>query len=253
MPKSKLFSQKTWDTLKFQWCKGDHRTVEQLCEWAEANLDRAPARNTILNRMSRDGDWNKVEHNVKGLVDQEVATRITAIFEEQGFRIQEAVNTIIRGARTGEKEIDIALAQFEKQCKEAQKGSRNAIKVQNRNSEVQKCDSDSCVSATHPLAREGSENATIQASIAESALNLADRIRAIRRDQAQWIDQFVKMTGQIAPTKKVIEIDMEAKWRVAQSEIAGADYRKRFGHPATGPITQPGIVPNAIEVSRQSG
>ena len=61
----------------------------------------------------------------------------------------------------------------------------------------------------------------------------------------------MKMTGQIAPTKKVIEIDMEAKWRVAQSEIAGADYRKRFGHPATGPITQPGIIPNAIEVSRQ--
>jgi hypothetical protein len=218
-----------WEKIKFQWCKSDHETLNHLVEWCRENLSRAPTRQAIAQRMKRDGDWVKVEKTINQAVENEVATRITAIFEEQGFRIQEAVNTIIRGARTGEKEIDIALAQFEKQCKEAQKSSRNATPLQ-------KCDND-C------------KNATIQASIADSALNLADRIRAIRRDQAQWIDQFVKMTGQIAPTKKVIEIDMEAKWRVAQSEIAGADYRKRFGHPATGPITQPGVIP--IEVSRQ--
>ena len=234
-----------WEKIKFQWCKSDHETLTHLVEWCRENLSRAPTRQAIAKRMKRDGDWVKVEKTINQAVENEVATRITAIFEEQGFRIQEAVNTIIRGARTGEKEIDIALAQFEKQCKEAQKSSKNATPLQKRN--------EGCENATHPLAREGSENATIQASIADSALNLADRIRAIRRDQAQWIDQFVKMTGQIAPTKKVIEIDMEAKWRVAQSEIAGADYRKRFGHPATGPITQPGIIPNAIEVSRQSG
>jgi len=233
-----------WERIKFQWCKSDHETLNHLVEWCRENLpNRAISRQAIAKRMKKEGDWIKVEKTIHQAVENEVATRITAIFEEQGFRIQEAVNTIVRGARTGEKEIEIALAQFERQCKEAQKSSKNAT---NSKTAIEGSEN-----ATPTLAREGSENATLQASIAESALNLADRIRAIRRDQAQWIDQFVKMTGQIAPTKKVIEIDMEAKWRVAQSEIAGADYRKRFGHPATGPITQPGIIPNAIEVSRQ--
>jgi len=61
---------------------------------------------------------------------------------------------------------------------------------------------------------------------------ILDKIEEARRYQLPWIEQYKDLTGMIAPTKRVIEIDLEAKWGVAQDEACNEAYLRRFGrHP----------------------
>jgi hypothetical protein len=64
--------------------------------------------------------------------------------------------------------------------------------------------------------------------VAAEKAAIMDKIRQVRKDALAWIQEYKAFTGSSAPLKKVIEIDMEARWRVAQEDAANKAYKARL-------------------------
>ena len=79
---------------------------------------------------------------------------------------------------------------------------------------------------------------------------ILEKIEDARRLKIAWIKEYKEFTGNIAPTKRIIEIDLEAKWGVAQDEACNQAYLKRLGrHPSQTVATDAEVIqPKRVEV-----
>jgi len=59
-------------------------------------------------------------------------------------------------------------------------------------------------------------------------LILIAQIAEARKAMLAWIAEYKAFTGTSAPIKKIIDIDMEQKWRVAQEAQANIAYERRL-------------------------
>lgn len=70
----------------------------------------------------------------------------------------------------------------------------------------------------------------VMAKIADPAAQLVymEQIDEVMRGLGMWLDQYKSFTGSAAPIKKIIPIDMESKWMVAQTKEANQAYEARL-------------------------
>lgn len=77
----------------------------------------------------------------------------------------------------------------------------------------------------HLAALESKRDST---SDADARLLIMDQIDDVAKGLGMWLEQYKSFTGTAAPIKKIIPIDMESKWMVAQEAAANEAYEARL-------------------------